>query len=105
MVSSWVEKRFAEQLEKNEAVKVTKLIGWFMCQPRLAPTIQTGWSWMAERLYFVVETKASLFLDDLRDKEIATIKCVEEHFKALAVAESPADYIKARKIVDLMAHC
>jgi type III restriction enzyme len=29
----------------------------------------------AERLYFVVETKSSLFTDDLRDKESAKIEC------------------------------
>ena len=38
----------------------------------------------AERLYFVVETKSSLFTDDLRDKEGAKIECGKAHFKALA---------------------
>ena len=40
-----------------------------------------------ERLYFVVETKGSLFADDLRDNEAAKIACGEAHFKALAVGE------------------
>ena len=49
----------------------------------------------AERLYFVVETKSSLFTDDLRDKESAKINCGKAHFKALAVGENPAEFIKA----------
>jgi type III restriction enzyme len=56
----------------------------------------------AERLYFVVETKASLFTDDLRDKESGKLRCGEAHFEALAVGESPAQFIKARNIDDLM---
>jgi type III restriction enzyme len=43
----------------------------------------------AERLYFVVETKASLFTDDLRDRESAKIKCGEAHFRALAAVTTP----------------
>ena len=59
----------------------------------------------AERLYFVVETKSSLFTDDLRDKESAKIECGKAHFKALAVGEQPAEFIQARNIDDLMAKC
>jgi len=36
-----------------------------------------------ERLYFVVETKGSLFSGDLRAREQAKIDCGREHFKAL----------------------
>ena len=59
----------------------------------------------AERLYFVVETKSSLFTDDLRDKESAKIECGKAHFKALKVGETPAKYIVARTIDDLIANC
>ena len=59
----------------------------------------------AERLYFVVETKSSLFTDDLRDKESAKIRCGEAHFEALSVGKNPARFIKATKIDDLMGHC
>ena len=59
----------------------------------------------AERLYFVVETKSRLFLDDLRDKESAKIECGKAHFEALAVGENPAKFIPARNIDDLMAKC
>jgi type III restriction enzyme len=58
-----------------------------------------------ERLYFVVETKSSLFTDDLRDKESAKIECGKAHFKALAVGETPAQFIQARNIDDLIAKC
>ena len=58
-----------------------------------------------QRLYFVVETKSSLFVDDLRDKESARIKCGETHFAALAVGESPAKYIKVRNLDDAMVGC
>lgn len=108
--SSGVERTFAEQLEKNEAVKVyAKLPGWFTVPTPLG-TYNPDWAVLvekdgAERLYFVVETKSSLFTDDLRDKESARIECGTAHFKALAVGESPAAFIQARNIDDLMAKC
>jgi type III restriction enzyme len=106
--SSGVERTFAEQLEKNEAVKVyAKLPGWFKVPTPLG-TYNPDWAVLvekdgAERLYFVVETKSSLFTDDLRDKESAKIECGKAHFKALAVGERPADFVTARNIDDLMA--
>ena len=106
--SSGVERTFAEQLEKNEAVKVyAKLPGWFKVPTPLG-TYNPDWAVLVEkdgteRLYFVVETKSSLFTDDLRDKESAKIECGKAHFKALAVAENPARFIQARNIDDLMA--
>jgi len=104
------ERTFAEQLGKNEAVKVyAKLPGWFKVPTPLG-TYNPDWAVLvekdgAERLYFVVETKSSLFTDDLRDKESAKIECGKAHFKALAVGESPAEFIQARNIDDLMAKC
>lgn len=106
--SSGVERSFAEQLEKNEAVKVyAKLPGWFKVPTPLG-TYNPDWAVLidkdgTERLYFVVETKSSLFTEDLRDKESAKIECGKAHFKALAVAENPAQFIQARNIDDLMA--
>jgi type III restriction enzyme len=108
--SSGVERTFAEQLEKNEAVKVyAKLPGWFKVPTPLG-TYNPDWAVLVEkdgteRLYFVVETKSSLFTDDLRDKESAKIACGRAHFKALAVGEKPAEFITARNIDDLMAKC
>ena len=106
--SAGVERVFAEQLERNEAVKVyAKLPGWFKVLTPLG-TYNPDWAVLVEkdgqeRLYFVVETKSSLFTDDLREREGAKIKCGEEHFKALAVGPNPARYVQARNIDDLMA--
>ena len=64
------ERTFAEQLENNEAIKVyAKLPGWFRVSTPLGP-YNPDWAVLvekdgAERLYFVVETKSSLFTDDL----------------------------------------
>jgi len=106
--SGGVEKGFAEDLEKNEAVKVyAKLPGWFRVPTPLG-TYNPDWAVLVEvdgkeKLYFVVETKSSLFAEDLRDKESAKIKCGKSHFEALAVGENPASYLVARNIDDLMA--
>ena len=106
--SAGVERTFAEQLEKNEAVKVyAKLPGWFKVPTPLG-TYNPDWAVLVEkgggeRLYFVVETKSSLFTDDLRDKESAKIECGKAHFKALATGENPAQFVTARNIDDLMA--
>lgn len=108
--SSGVERTFAEQLEKNQAVKVyAKLPAWFKVPTPLG-TYNPDWAVLVEvdgeeRLYFVVETKGSLFTDDLRDGEAAKIACGEAHFKALAVGENPVRYIKATKIDDVLARC
>jgi type III restriction enzyme len=104
------ERTFADDIEKNEAIKVyAKLPGWFKVPTPLGP-YNPDWAVLvekdgAERLYFVVETKGGLILDDFRDKERAKIECGKAHFKALAIKENSAKYIVARKIDDLMAHC
>jgi type III restriction enzyme len=101
------ERSFAEQLEKNQAIKVyAKLPGWFKVPTPLG-TYNPDWAVLVqdrdgERLYFVVETKSSLFTDDLRDRESAKIKCGEAHFSALAASnKSPAVFRKATKVEDL----
>jgi len=105
------ERTFAEQLEKNEAIKVyAKLPGWFKVPTPLGP-YNPDWAVLVdkdgtERLYFVVETKSSLFTDDLRDKESAKIKCGEAHFAELAAHNSPAaQFLKATKLDDILAKC
>lgn len=103
------ERAFADQLEKNDAIKLyTKLPGWFTVPTPLG-NYNPDWVIVVElegmeRLYFAVETKSSLFTDDLRDKESAKIKCGEAHFKALAVQESPARYVVARNLDDVLAN-
>ena len=102
-----IERGFAEQLEKNEAVKVyAKLPGWFKVPTPLG-TYNPDWAVLVdkdseERLYFVVETKSTLFTDDLRDKEGAKIKCGEAHFEALAVGDNPARFTVARNVDDML---
>jgi type III restriction enzyme len=105
--SSGVERSFAEQLERNEAVKVyAKLPGWFEIPTPLGK-YNPDWAILvekdgAERLYFVVETKSSLFSDDLRAREGAKVKCGEEHFRALAGGENPARFVKATHLDDVL---
>ncbi len=103
------ERTFAEQLEGNEAIKVyAKLPGWFQVPTPLGP-YNPDWAVLVqkdggERLYFVVETKASLFTDDLRDKESKKIECGKAHFKALEVGVTdPAHYEVATKLGDLLS--
>jgi type III restriction enzyme len=101
------ERDFADALEKNDAIKVyAKLPGWFKVPTPLG-SYNPDWAVLVEqdgneRLYFVVETKSSLFTDDLRDKESAKIECGKAHFQALAVGESPAQYVVARTVDDVL---
>jgi type III restriction enzyme len=106
--SQGIERTFAEQLEKNEAVKVyAKLPDWFKVPTPLG-SYNPDWAILVdvsgeERLYFVVETKGSLFADDLRDVEAAKIACGKVHFETLANGDNPARYIQATKVQDLFA--
>ena len=106
---SGTERFFAEQLEKNEAIKVyAKLPIWFKVSTPLGPYIP-DWAILVdkdgtERLYFVVETKSSLFTDDLRDKESGKIQCGEAHFAELAKYNSPAaQFLKATNLMDVLS--
>lgn len=104
---SGTEAAFADGLEKNEAVKVyAKLPGWFKVPTPLG-SYNPDWAVLVEkdgteRLYLVVETKSSLSTDDLGDKESAKIKCGKAHFKALEVRETPARYVVARTVDDII---
>lgn len=107
--SAGVERTFAEQLEKNDAVKVyAKLPGWFKVPTPLG-SYNPDWAVLVqidgqERLYFVVETKGSLFADELRDQEAAKIACGAAHFHALATGQDPVLYVKATKLGDVLDH-
>jgi len=104
---SGIEEEFARQLENNEAVKVyAKLPGWFRVPTPLG-AYNPDWAVLlvidgTERLYFVVETKSSLFTDDLRDRESAKITCGEAHFKALESGDNPARFVKASTLDDVL---
>ena len=103
-----IEAAFADSLEKNDAIKIyAKLPGWFTVPTPLG-TYNPDWAVLVERegverLYLVVETKSSLFSDDLRDKEGAKIACGKAHFEALQVQEAPARYVVARSAEELLA--
>ena len=103
-----VEARFADQLEKNGAVKVyAKLPGWFAVPTPLG-AYRPDWAVLVDtdagsRLYLVVETKGSLYADDLRLTEDAKIKCGRAHFTALEVRDPPARYEVATSVEDLLA--
>jgi len=107
---SGIEEDFADQLEKNVAIKVyAKLPGWFTVPTPLG-SYNPDWAVLvekdgSERLYFVVETKSSLFSDDLRDKERAKINCGKAHFEALEdVYRNPAQYVLASSVNDLLTN-
>jgi type III restriction enzyme len=105
---STTERDFADALEKDETVVLyAKLPGWFKVPTPLG-TYNPDWAVLLEkdgvqRLYFVVETKSSLFTDDLRNKESAKIECGRAHFKALEVGENPARYVVARSFNDVLS--
>lgn len=105
--SSGIERSFAEQLERNEAVKVfAKLPGWFRVPTPLG-SYNPDWAILveedgAERFYFVVETKGSLFSEDLRGKENAKIACGKAHFAALRHGNKPVQFVTASQLDDVL---
>lgn len=107
--SEGTERKYAEDLEANEAVKVyAKLPAWFKIPTPLG-TYNPDWAVLVEqdgeeKLYFVVETKSSGWWDDLRHQEGAKIKCGEKHFTAIAAMDNPAKYVKATSVDDVMKH-
>jgi type III restriction enzyme len=103
-----IERGFAEDCENNEAVKVyAKLPSWFKIPTPLGD-YNPDWAVLVERdgqpwLYFVVETKGSLWAGDLRVKENAKTDCGRAHFAALAVeAERPARYMMATSLEEVL---
>jgi len=103
---SETEHTFAENLEHNDAIKVyAKLPSGFKIPTPLGP-YNPDWAVLVEqdgreRVYFIVETKSSLYTDDLRPKELAKTECGKAHFKAIATDPNPARYKKATKVEDL----
>ncbi len=83
-----IESGLAQSFEKNDEVKVyAKLPGWFKIDTPLG-SYNPDWAVLfeldgQEKLYFVVESKGTVFEDMLRDVEQAKIHCGHEHFKAL----------------------
>jgi type III restriction enzyme len=98
-----VEKNFAISFENNEMVKVyAKLPSFFKIETPLG-SYNPDWAVVIEKdgeekLYFVVETKSSLFTDALRPAEQAKIDCGKAHFDALG---DEVSFIKATKMEDV----
>ena len=92
-----IEETFARAFEKSDDIKLyAKLPGWFKIDTPLGG-YNPDWAVLVEqdgkeKLYFVVETKSSLFSDALRPKEQAKIDCGTAHFEALG---QEAKFIKA----------
>ena len=108
--SGGVERSFAENLERNEKVKVyAKLPAWFKVPTPLG-SYNPDWAVVVEdeedeKLYFVVETKGSTWWDDLRHIEGAKIKCGEKHFEEIANnTENSARYIKSKDVEGMMGY-
>jgi type III restriction enzyme len=105
------EKSFAEELERNhEAVKVyAKLPGWFKVPTPLG-YYNPDWAVLVEidgeeRFYFVVETKPSDYLGDLRPRESDKAKCGAAHFEALGQnRDKPARFVVAKNFDDVLNH-
>ena len=83
-----VELQFASAFETSDDIRLyAKLPDWFKIDTPLG-SYNPDWAVLVEadgreKLYFVVETKGSLFTDALRPTEQAKIDCGKAHFKAL----------------------
>ena len=84
-----VEKNFAISFENNPMIKLyAKLPNFFKIDTPLG-SYNPDWAVVIEKdgeekLYFVVESKGSLFTDALRPLEKAKIICGKKHFEALS---------------------
>lgn len=100
--------QFAEKLESSGDVKLyTKLPAWFKIDTPLG-SYNPDWAvlidkedGLGDQLYFVVETKSTIFSDELRVTEQGKIDCGIEHFRALSEdkngndLKNPARFVKA----------
>ncbi|MDP2505971.1 DEAD/DEAH box helicase family protein [Oceanobacter sp. 3_MG-2023] len=83
-----IELEFASAFERSDDIRLyAKLPGWFKIDTPLG-TYNPDWAVLIEvegkeKLYFVVETKGTLFADELRPTEKAKIDCGKAHFRAL----------------------
>jgi type III restriction enzyme len=99
-----IEANFAQWFEKSDQVKVyTKMPHWFKIDTPLG-NYTPDWAVLFEKdnqehLYFIIESKGTEDMGDLRATENAKIHCGREHFKALGtkagyiVASNPGTFI------------
>ncbi len=94
-----VESKLAQQFEESKNISVyAKLPDWFKIDTPLG-TYNPDWAVMwkdkdEEKLFFVVESKGSTGLFDLRPKEQAKIDCGKKHFTAIGSEMIVASSIK-----------
>lgn len=83
-----IEKRFAEELEQKEHIKLyVKLPSWFTVETPVGK-YNPDWAIVKqgdEKVYFVRETKGSLEEKSLRLSEDQKIKCGKKHFAAIGM--------------------
>jgi type III restriction enzyme len=96
-----VESNLAKQFENSSHISVyAKLPDWFKIDTPLG-TYNPDWAIMwkdkdDEKLYFVVESKGSTSLFDLRPKESGKIDCGKKHFEAIG-----SEMIVATELADV----
>jgi type III restriction enzyme len=96
---STVESKLVSQFESSDNVSVySKLPSWFKIDTPLG-TYNPDWAvlWKdgdEEKLYFVVESKGSTGLGDLRPKEEGKIECGKKHFETLGTEMITASSIE-----------
>ena len=98
--SQGVEKRFAEELEKQEVVEIyTKLPRGFYINtpvgkynPDWAIVFREG---SVKHIYFVAETKGSEDITQLRAVEYAKIQCASRHFASISDKTLKFDVVKS----------
>ena len=100
---------FAKELESQDAVKLyMKLPNWFHIPTPLGE-YRPDWAVVLEQdgqdnLYFVVETKSTLLVHELRNNELQKINCGRKHFEALSSdLGNPAHYVLANDYDSLLA--
>jgi type III restriction enzyme len=109
-VDSDVEREFLKEMQDNETtVKLFAKLPKKFIVPTPLGSYEPDWAVLVEqegedRLYFVVETKSTLFESGRRAKENQKIHCGRKHFKAIgAEHESAAQYRVARTLDELLA--
>ena len=95
---SEIEKKFVEDFEKNDNVKLfAKLPSNFKINtpvgsynPDFAIVVEVNGE---EKLYFVLESKGSVSKEDRRGKENYKINCAKKHFKVLSNEYKDLEYV------------
>lgn len=99
------ERRFAEEAERSELVKMYVKLPKSFKIPTPLGTYNPDWALVLEidgknHLYFVVETKSTDFIGDLRGDEGMKIACARKHFDKIAEGEtSPVSYLAPKNSI------